>query len=178
MSLLKVNQVTDLGGDTPTIPPYAGQILQVVSTTKTDAFTTTSGSYVDVTGLSVSITPKSASSKFLVFATVSMSQVTVGSAANVQLVRDSTPIFIGDAAGSRVRASFGTRVDAVDGNQDQNPATPIFLDSPGTASAVTYKVQGRRGQGGTLTVNRSGVDADAESSSRSASSITVMEVAG
>ena len=36
-----------------------GKILQVVSATKTDSFTTTSSSAVDITGLSVSITPSS-----------------------------------------------------------------------------------------------------------------------
>jgi hypothetical protein len=43
-----------------------GKILQVVSTTKTDVFTTSSGSFTDITGLSVSITPSSTSSKVLI----------------------------------------------------------------------------------------------------------------
>ena len=41
----------------------AGKVLQVVSTTKTDTFTTSSTSFVDITGLSVSITPSSTSNK-------------------------------------------------------------------------------------------------------------------
>ena len=44
----------------------AGKILQVLSTTKTDTFSTTSGSKVDVTGLSLAITPSSSSSKILI----------------------------------------------------------------------------------------------------------------
>ena len=44
-----------------------GSVLQVVSQDKTTAFSTTSNSFVDVTGLSVSITPSSSSNKILVF---------------------------------------------------------------------------------------------------------------
>ena len=36
---------------------YSGRVLQVVSATKTDTFSTTSTSFTDITGLSVSITP-------------------------------------------------------------------------------------------------------------------------
>ena len=43
-----------------------GKILQVVSTAKTDAFTTSSQSLVDITGLSATITPSATSSKILV----------------------------------------------------------------------------------------------------------------
>ena len=43
-----------------------GKILQVLQTVKTDTFTTTSTSFVDVTGLSVSITPATTSSKILI----------------------------------------------------------------------------------------------------------------
>ena len=40
-----------------------GKVLQVVSATKTDVFQTSSSSFVDVTGLSVSITPASTSNR-------------------------------------------------------------------------------------------------------------------
>ena len=44
-----------------------GKVLQVKQTVKTDTFSsTTTGSDVDITGLSVSITPSSASNKILV----------------------------------------------------------------------------------------------------------------
>ena len=41
----------------------AGKVLQVLSSTKTDTFTTTSGTKVDITGLSVAITPSSSLNK-------------------------------------------------------------------------------------------------------------------
>ena len=43
-----------------------GSTVQVVQSTKTDVFSTTSTSYTDVTGLSVSISPKFSTSKILV----------------------------------------------------------------------------------------------------------------
>jgi hypothetical protein len=43
-----------------------GKILQVLSTIKTDTFTVASATYTAVTGLNVTITPSSASSKILV----------------------------------------------------------------------------------------------------------------
>ena len=54
---------------------YAGKILQVQSTIKTDTFTTTSGSVTDITGLSVSITPASTSNKVLVIARVNIADI-------------------------------------------------------------------------------------------------------
>jgi len=155
-----------------------GQILQVVSTAKTDTFTMSSTTYADVTGLSVSITPSSSSNKILVLANVSLGQTTEDAGANLQLVRDSTPIFIGDAAGDRVRASYGTRYPNGSSVQDLESPSPVFLDPPATTSSVTYKVQVRSGNSGAVAVNRTGSDDNAADFSRSASSITVMEVAG
>ena len=52
-----------------------GKVLQVVSTTKTDHFTHNSTTVTDITGLSVSITPSSASSKIFITADIFMSGV-------------------------------------------------------------------------------------------------------
>ena len=49
-----------------TTNPKSGNIIQVVQSFKGDTFTTTSSTFVDVTGLSVSITPSSSSNKILV----------------------------------------------------------------------------------------------------------------
>ena len=48
-----------------------GKILQVVSTEKTDTFTSDSTSYVDLTGITASITPSASSSKILVLSSLS-----------------------------------------------------------------------------------------------------------
>jgi hypothetical protein len=150
-----------------------GKILQVVSTTKTDTFTTTSDTPVDVTGLSLSITPSSATSKVFIIANCVISNTDVFRAAFIRLVRDSTAISIGDAAGTRPRASGGS----------ETPEgfwaigyTPLILDSPNTTSAVTYKVQLWRGTSGTAVLNRAGDDTDGQRRGRFASTITAFEV--
>ena len=51
----------------------AGNILQVKQTVKLDAFSTTSTTAVDVTGLSVDITPTSSSNKVLVTVSIALS---------------------------------------------------------------------------------------------------------
>jgi hypothetical protein len=154
-----------------------GAVLQVVSTTKTDTFSTTSGSLVDITGLSVSITPTNASNKILVFANVSI--IATGGATRFvyTLVRNSTAISIGDAAGSRARVTAGNESnDVARGNLGTLSA--ITLDSPNTTSATTYKIQTYAIDGSTIVVNRNMADSDSSSYYRATSSITVMEVSG
>ena len=64
MSTLRVDS---LQGQTAGTNRY---VVQVVSTTKTDTFSTTSESYTDITGLSATITPSSSQNKILTMFTV------------------------------------------------------------------------------------------------------------
>jgi hypothetical protein len=123
----------------------AGSVLQVVSTTKTDFFSTSSVSYVDVTGVSASITPSSASNKILVTITGGC-----GSSGNPNgfaygvILRDSTQIGIGDSRGSAQRCSLDLALGNISGTNIQDYAKPfafVLLDSPSTTSSVTYKLQ-------------------------------------
>lgn len=151
---------------------YPGAILQVVSATKTDTFSTTSTSYTDVTGLSVTLTPTSSSSKFLIYFFLCAGNQNLFTA---QIVRNSTAIAIGDASGSRTQATVGTM-----SNSDANMQTSNsfgHLDSPATASAITYKVQVRTESGATNYINRSISDSNSSAGARTASSIIVMEIA-
>ena len=159
----------------------AGSVLQVVSATKTDTLSTTSTSFIDITGLSVSITPTSATSKIFI-----MYSVNVGWDRNrglgLRLMRDSTAICIGDTAGSRTRSSNTTFADAewTFDTKAQWCLSNNFLDSPATLSATTYKLQiGAIGEtdGTNVYVNRSSTDTDASIYGRTASSITIMEIA-
>jgi hypothetical protein len=178
MSLLKVNSVTDLGGDAPTIPPYAGQILQVVQATKTDTFTTTSTSFVDITGFSATITPSSVSSKIIIMMQFGSLGATAAEAAHIQLFGGNTSTFIGDAASNRVRATTtSSRMEGVNGGFNQHGVPITFLDSPATVSAVTYGAR-MRVSAGTGAFNRSSGDNDSTNQARTASSIILMEVAG
>lgn len=150
-----------------------GKVLQVVSTNKTDTFSTSSTSLTDLTGLSVSITPSSASSKILVFTSINYSiGVTVGQA-YFQLLRGATAIAQGDAAGSRSRTTSqgGPAYTYLMTNYSLQ-----FLDSPATTSTTTYKIQ-TRVTNATCYVNRTEDDTDSAVYPRGISTITVMEIA-
>ena len=87
-----------------------GKILQVVSTAKTDTTSTTSlNTFVDISGMSVSITPSSSSNKILVIVDMRLG---VNENRNVayRIMRGSTAIYIGDAAGSRTRGTGSIRL--------------------------------------------------------------------
>ena len=150
----------------------AGGVLQTVQTVKTDNFSTTSTTFVDVTGFSVAITPSSTSSKVLIMVNMN-SSTSGGNNAMIKLVRGSTDIGVGDASGSRLQATAQTRMD----NDSNSSATltTCFLDSPNTTSATTYKVQ-YEVQGGTGTINITQGAADNDGFGNIISTITAMEV--
>jgi hypothetical protein len=148
-------------------------ISQVVQTVKSDTFTMSSTTFTDITGLSVTITPSSSSSKILVLAHVNTVGTTLTSSSGIRLVRGSTVIGVGDASGSRVSTSGGSNY----GNYGVTITgdSIMFLDSPATTSATTYKIQ-IQAYASTAYVNRSQVDNNDPAYYRSISTITVMEV--
>ena len=152
------------------------KILQVLQTVKTDTTTTTSTTFENISGLSVDITPSSASSKILVIIDLSLGGPVTNTHC-VRIARGSTGIYIGDAVGSRPRASQA--LSYINGyTYEIQTVHKTFLDSPNTTSATTYNAQWRRGSSGTFWLNRSARDSNnADYDGRSASSITVMEVA-
>lgn len=153
-----------------------GKVLQIQSTTKTDTYTNGATGYNDITGLSVSITPSSTSSQILVIAVVNGSVNTAtDNGGQVQLVRGSTAIAIGDAAGSRTRA--GAYLGVLNTNTMAG-AVITHIDSPATTSATTYKMQGRPTNGGDFHCNRSNADADSDIQTRTASFIIAIEIEG
>ena len=174
--------VLTTGSSGQSIPKAAlptGSVLQVVSTYKSNVFSAAigAGSTADVTGFSVSITPTSSSSKILIMTSFTMSGP--ASSAAAILYRGSTAISIGDAAGSRRQASTPSVSTCGDANRGV-PVSINYLDSPATTSSVTYKIALLNTEPSstyTLYFNTSGSDTDAAYISRSASSITVMEIA-
>jgi len=120
-----------------------GKILQVVQGTYSTATTIASQTYTD-TGLTVSITPSSSSSKILLLVSqmVYWYREADEAGSSIRLMRDSTSIL----------DNFGVR-----GNQFHRFLTSVteelvehatqcglvYLDSPSTTSAITYKTQGR-----------------------------------
>ena len=154
--------------------PY-GTVLQVVSVTKTDTFSMSSTTYTDITGFAATITPSSVNSKIFVIVDGYMGSQSGQVAVRARLMRNSTPISIGNVAGSRTLASSEGISDS--GNH-MTPLSISFLDSPSTTSAVTYSVQMQNTGGGHAThLNRSTADTDGAGVARTASTITLMEIA-
>ena len=158
--------------------PSGGKVLQVIQTVKTDTTSTTAltSSPVDMTGMTVDITPSATTSKVLVFWNLQLGFI-ANNSLFLTLVREvggvaATPL-LGDTASSRVRTS----TSAMSPHGDAAAVSAIqYLDSPATTSAVTYKIKWSIQWVGTGYVNRSYTDTDNSTFQRTTSSITVMEI--
>ena len=160
----------------------APTILQVLSTTKTDTYTEsmTGGAFSTIVpGLTATITPSATSSKILVMLNVTGSSTSSFGAAGGRLVRDGSPIAVGDADGSRSQITMYSRNTYASTNVTLNASTE-FLDSPATTSAVTYGFQMWNGGTGTFVykLNKGNGTVNYVYAPRAVSSITLMEVAG
>ena len=158
-----------------TTSPKVGNVIQVVSTNKTDTFSTSSSSFVDMTGMSASITPTSSNSKIFCIFTSYASQSSVGSNYAIfgQFVRNSTVIGLGASRGSSTRTGFTATYNTPNYSSFFGGS---FLDSPATTSSTTYKVQVAAESGGTVLIGGSYNDAGAYNQSVS-STLTLMEIA-
>jgi hypothetical protein len=174
-SKLKVNLINDSGDNNlitsdgsgsvtlGTAFPSVGKIGQVLSTTKTDSFNTTSTSYVDLTGITLNITPSATTSKILISLSLScqLSQAN-NQVYYLKLVRGSTAIG-GSSSDDAFRMSYSASIYVPQQVDFQ------FLDTPSSISQQTYKVQIKT-SGDTFYLNRNA------SGTTSCSSFTVMEV--
>ena len=185
MSELRTNRIVPRDGLASGV---SGGIIQVVSISKRDIFSTTNGvtgsGYAPVTGLAATITPTRSDSKILVMLQLSVGR-TGAHRVYMRLGRtiaggslDNT-ILIGDANGSNTRNTnsfFG------DGTSSMASVVTNFLDSPATTSAVTYQpaICGNQGDNNvTAYVNRQGNSTGSSSADDvQTSSITLMEVSG
>ena len=174
MSQLKVNSIVPVGG----LPSGAnGGIIQVVNVVKQDTFTTTSaGSFQDITGLSLSITPSSNSSKILV-ATCIYGHAEASSGSGIKVICGSTEIGP-SSAGSRLSINGA---EAGDGNEPSHAVNPLhnqtLLFSPASTSAQTVKAQCYiHPEGGTFYINKSDNDSNSSGYVRTVSTITAMEI--
>ena len=148
----------------------AGAVLQVVQTVKTNHFTTTSTTMVDVTGISQAITPSSTSNKVLVRIVFITGNNNASMFNAFNLVRGSTNIGI---------ATGGTSVNYTSHLYTNNASggwghVIEFLDSPSTTSSITYKLQMAVPNGGTGVVGRYALN----DSAGGISTITLLEIAG
>ena len=182
VSTLKTNTIQAATGTTINVASgqvltQPGTVLQVVSTTKTDTFTSSATGPIDITGLSVTITPKYATSKIFVMFNAHIVGFDAGT--GIRLLRGSTDLALGDADGSKARmTAIGMYSNASSPNQyDGGSTNASFLDSPATTSATTYKLQAQCLSTNGMVVNRSRYNEDNGNASRGSSTITVMEIA-
>lgn len=159
----------------------ASAVVQVKSTTLTSTFsgTATLGTFMAVTGLTVAITPTSASNKILILANLVCTNNNGGQGLSAILTGGNCASYVGDSAGTRQRSASATS-NGTSTSTAQNMVLN-YLDSPATTSAITYgiSINYLANSAGTnvLYVNRSGEDSNNDYFSRNASTITVMEVA-
>ena len=164
---LPANSVT---ADTCNFSP--GKILQVLQSAKTDTATMSSTTtFTDISGMSVAITPSAATSKVLVQFHVNISNLSNG-AVHLRLMRGSTAIAVGDASSSR--GPVTVMGAAVQHGNDMKVRSMLWLDSPNTTSATTYKLQWQGGVDPVLNMSKD--DGDSLDHPRGVSTITVMEV--
>jgi hypothetical protein len=136
----------DLDTAIDNIPVLAGIGSNVVTAITRNAFATTGTTFAEITGLTATITPSSATSKVLIIAYVRYSNTSSSDNSFLALFRDSTNINGTIDSGSR----FAATTDVYD-------ATMVLLDSPETTSPITYGVRLASGSaGGTAVANRRG----------------------
>ena len=152
-----------------------GKVLQVQSSFKSDTDSTTSTSDVAISGLSLTLTPASASSKVLV-------QFDVGTMGNNHNAHMFFTVYRSIGGGSYSAIGQGTgggsynyAAAAYHTNTVYGTVGHCFLDSPNTTSEITYKLYFRSSSGSyTMYINRRGSD----DLFRGSTSLICTEVAG
>ena len=161
-SELRVDKIIPTGG-VPT--GGGGGIIQVVSAYKGDSFSTSSTSFVDITGLSATITPKFSTSKILVQCCMGAAGVRQNNLDHGNAIRTLRSIggasFSSDnklnglVEGSRIGITY--KGAGISYNADHIPGGFGFvgLDDPATTSAVVYKIQvSAQNSGAPFSLNR------------------------
>ena len=159
-----------------------GGVIQVVSVTKTDPYSSTSTSTAeDVTGLTLSITPKFSTSKLLIMVHVSCTANNSYGGQALLLAKvvggTTTYPFRGDTTGSSTRGTFpvGGFPDANYGYPDVTSGT--FLDTAGSTNAITYKIQHiDESTNNAIYINREHHGTGGAGQTITTSGITIMEV--
>ncbi len=151
-----------------------GKIGQVIQTVVSDLkeITSSSGTYVDLTGFSASITPSATDSKVLINCSINY-----GGTSNIysasRILRGSTAIGLGDASGNRTRGTVFTSNNVL---QKATNSAVQFLDSPSSISQQVYKLQITLNSGQTFKLNSEGENIDNVANHRTISTMTLMEV--
>jgi hypothetical protein len=134
-----------ISGASLTNLPGGGKVLQVLSDTSTTEYSTTATSWQD-TDLSLSITPSSTSSKILAIISTTTKLTVENVFAGIGIDRSGGASGDGTLGGqgwglTRNHYAHHKTYPSQTYTNDDNPAHASYLDSPGVASAVTYKFQ-------------------------------------
>ena len=154
----------------------SGGIVQVVQTEQTaaSAISNPGGSFIDLSGMSVTITPTSSNSRIFIHAQINITGRAANNVMHGRLDRNGTIIHLGDADGSKNR-SFAEGQPVPDGSSGQ--IICMFVDSPATTDPLIYKIQVTSNN--IIFFNRAAhSENDNNTGSRTASSIIAMEILG
>lgn len=181
MSTLFVDTINEKTSGNGIIIP--GHVVNVYDVLKTDTQTSTSTSWVDITGLSITFTPKVSTNKILIQGHVTCS-VNYDANMGIKPVKVvggvTTDIGIADTAGSRVRTHTGYGYMNRSYNQYDYTQFPInVVHTLSSATSTTIKIQIRNGDtsGVGWGVNRAyDNDPDAVWESRATSSLVITEI--
>ena len=171
----------------------AGHVLQVVQTIKKDLFETSQyvgQGYTLITGLAASITPTSASSKILVMANI-VGSCTRGKWSGIRLYKGGAAVTdaIGTGAtwgsaptddGHKTNNNFitiGYNPDNTHGDNIAYNQSAQYLDTAGSASAITYdlRICGRE-NGTTSYINKGVIAEDSDATIGGVATITLTEI--
>ena len=155
-----------------------GKVLQVVSVQVTSQSTYNGTSFDNISGLNASITPASSSNKVLVMFNLNVGSNNNGNRIVFRVARTGEDNdFVGDASGSRSRASAQM---AVSNPQDVRGPHISYLSSPSSTSAVSYQLQAKLqvGGGSEAFFGSSGTNSDSAIEGRCPQSIILMEIEG
>ena len=164
-------QIFPAGGESGS----GGGIIQIVYVEKTNSFSVNTGSaFVDVTGMSLTITPTRSGNKILIIPSLNLAAST-SHRHGFRILRGTNEIHLADTAGNRrtVTSGQGNPPNSV---MNYHYCTP-YLDNPATTSAITYKIQViGEGNSTNVFVNRTENDGNNSDKFRFASSMMAMEV--
>ena len=117
----------------PVPDPPAGIGSNVVQTLMVTPFSSTSNSFVDVTGYTATITPSSVTSKVLVLVNITLAMSSTSSFVEFRMLRGSTTIGGIGQEGDLMFRELGTPINNAKG------FSLAILDSPASNTATTYK---------------------------------------
>ena len=132
-------------------------ILQVKQVKRTD-YQTSSGSWADITGLSITITPTAATTQMMLIPNISTYHASGSTQYTIRIVSSNSTIeyVIGD---------FWSPGSGVSGN-----ITQFYLDDHNTTNAITYKIQHKDYSGD------GGINKDWSGNLNGVSTFTVIEI--